>query len=102
MAPFIPVSKPFEGDFYSIYEYLGTKHIHIFGYTYESSSNEFVTEDNPDGTYWANLEVCWFIFPLAEFIQNLRGDYNFVDDTNGRHLPGVEPIPGRPHHGAND
>ena len=81
MTPFIPVSKPFEGDFYSIYEDQSIKYIHINGYTYKSDSTEFITEDNPDGTYWANLEVCWFIFPLAEFIQNLRGDYNFVDDT---------------------
>ena len=81
MTPFIPVSKPFEGDFYTIYEELGIKYIHINGYTYESSNYEYVSEDNPDGTYWASMECCWFIFPLAEFIQNLRSDYNFVDDT---------------------
>ena len=69
MKPFTPVSEPFEGDFYTIGILDGVKCIHINGYTYKS--------DN----YWANLEVCWFLLPLAEFIQNLRADYNYVDDT---------------------
>lgn len=81
MQKFEPVTKPFEGDFYSIYEQKGVKYIHINGYTYESSSLDCVTPDNPDGIYWASLEVCWFLEPLSEFIQNLRFNYNYVDDT---------------------
>lgn len=81
MKKFKPVSKPIEGDFYSIYENNGVKYIHINGYTYKSDSEEFVSEKNPDGIYWASMECCWFLEPLAEFIQNLRFNYNYVDDT---------------------
>ena len=81
MTPFIPVSEPFEGDFYSIEMCDGVKCIHINGYTYKSDCLDRVTEDNPWGVFWASLEVCWFLLPLAEFIQNLRADYNYVDDT---------------------
>ena len=68
MKKFKEVTNPFEGEFYSIWEEDGVKVIHINGYTYKSDSTEFITKDNPNGIYWANLEVCWFIFPLAEFI----------------------------------
>lgn len=81
MLPFIPLTKPQELDFFTIYEQDGIKYIHIFGYSYKSDSNEYVSESNPDGIYWANLECCWFIFPLAEFIANLKENENFVDDT---------------------
>lgn len=81
MLPFTPVTKPFEGDFYTIYEKYGVKYIHINGYVFKSDSTEFITEDNPDGVYWASVECCWFIFPLAEFIANLKGNEDFVDDT---------------------
>ena len=81
MLPFIPLTKPQELDFFTIYEQDGIKYIHIFGYSYKSDSNEYVSESNPDGIYWANMECCWFIFPLAEFITNLKENENFVDDT---------------------
>lgn len=81
MIPFTSVIKPFQADFYSIYEYLGKKHIHINGYTYRSDSKEFVTEDNPNGIYWANVEVCWFIFTLDEFIDRFRNEDMFVDSV---------------------
>lgn len=72
MEKFEKVTKPFEGDFYSITEQDGVKIIHINGYTYKSDSKEYVTEQNPNGVYWANLEVCWFIFTLEEFIKNYK------------------------------
>lgn len=81
MRKFEPVAKPIEGDFYTILEDMGVKYIHINGYTYESSNYDYKSEKNPDGIYWANLEVSWFIFPLAEFIANLKENENFVDDT---------------------
>lgn len=82
MKKFEKVSTPFEGDFYTITEEDGVKYIHINGYTYKSDSTEFITEDNPNGIYWANLEVCWFIFTLAEFIAKYkeRGG-EFIDET---------------------
>lgn len=79
------VTKPFEADFYTIFMGDGlygdrnVKMIHIDGYTYKSDSKEFVTEDNPNGIYWANTQAVWLIEPLSEFIQNLRADYNYVD-----------------------
>ena len=30
----------------------------IFGYSYKSDSMEFVSKQNPDGVYWANMECC--------------------------------------------
>ena len=72
MKTFKPVVKPFEGDFYSIHEEHGKKYIHVDGYTYKSSNSEYSTEDNPDGIYWANLQVCWFIYELSEFIANYK------------------------------
>lgn len=81
MEKFEKVTKPLELDFYSISEVDGIKVIHIFGYSYKSDSMEFVSKQNPDGVYWANMECCWFIEPLEEFIQNLRADYNYVNDA---------------------
>lgn len=81
MEKFEKVTKPLELDFYSISEVDGIKVIHIFGYSYKSDSMEFVSKQNPDGVYWANMECCWFIEPLEEFIQNLRADYNYVNDS---------------------
>ena len=81
MLPFIPLTAPEELDFFSIFEDMGVKFIHIFGYSYKSDSNEYVSEDNPDGIYWANMECCWFTEPLAEFIAHLKENENYVDDT---------------------
>ena len=68
MTPFTPLTKPKEVEFFSIYTRDGIKYIHLWGYTYKSSSNEFVTEDNPDGTYWANMEACGLEIPLEEYL----------------------------------
>lgn len=81
MKPFTPIIKPEELDFFSIYEDKGVKYIHIWGYTYKSDSIEFITEDNPDGIYWANMECCWFIEPLTEFIAHLNENESYVDET---------------------
>ena len=81
MEKFNEVTKPISLDFYSIYEDGGVKYIHIFGYSYESSSNDYVTEENPNGIYWANMECCWFIESLANFIQHVKENENYVDDT---------------------
>ena len=81
MKPFEKLSTPIEGDFYSITSEDGVKYIHINGYTYKSSSNEYVTPENPNGVYWANLEVCWFIFKLSEFIaQYNEGGIDFINN----------------------
>ena len=86
MKPFNKATEPFEADFYTIFMGDGlygdknVKMIHIDGYFYESDSKEFVSEENPDGEYWANTQACWLIEPLSEFIQNLRADYNYVND----------------------
>ena len=72
MEKFEKITKRFEGDFYSIYEEDGVKYIHVYGYTYKSDSEEFVTEENPNGIYWANFEVSWFIFSLAFFVESYR------------------------------
>ena len=85
MKPFHRVQKPIECDFLTID--LGgpagenVKYIHIFGYSYKSSSSEFVTPDNPDGIYWANMECSGFFEPLAEFVLNLKANPNYVDDV---------------------
>ena len=81
MLPFIPITTPQELDFFSIFEDMGVKYIHIFGYSYKSDSNEYVTPENPDGIYWANMECSGFIEPLSEFIANIKENENYVDDT---------------------
>ena len=83
MFPFTPLTKPQELDFFTIFEDMGVKYIHIFGYSYESSNFEYVSEENPDGIYWALMECCWFIEPLEKFIANLKENGNYVDDTYG-------------------
>ena len=64
MLPFKPITKPIEVDFFSIYARGGMRYIHLWGYTYKSDSNEFITPDNPDGIYWANMEACGLEIPL--------------------------------------
>ena len=81
MIKFEKVTEPAELDFYTIFEHLGIKYIHILGYVYKSDNFDYVTEQNPNGTYWANMECSGFVETLEEFIQNLRADYNYVDDT---------------------
>lgn len=81
MEKFEKVKKPVALDFYSIYEDGGVKYIHIFGYSYKSSSMEYVSKKNPNGTYWANMECCWFIEKVEDFIQHLKTNENHIDDT---------------------
>ena len=81
MVYFKKTRKPFEADFYTIFEDFGIKYIHIFGYSYKSSNYDYKTEDNPDGTYWANMECSWFIEPLADFVKHIGENENYVDDT---------------------
>ena len=64
-----PITQPKELDFFSIYEENGIKYIHVFGYSYESD------------TYWANMECCGFLFPLAEFIKRSAENPDFMNDT---------------------
>lgn len=86
MKKFEKVAEPIERDFYTIFMgdgFFGDKNvkmIHIDGYFYKSDSKEYVSKENPNGEYWANTQACWLIEPLSEFIQNLRADYNYVDD----------------------
>lgn len=84
MIQFKPITRPIEVDFFTIYEQGGEKFIHIHGYTYESSSEEFVTEDNPDGIYWANMEACGVDLPLSELLSEFeaRGEdaLDFVNE----------------------
>jgi hypothetical protein len=82
MTPFTPITSPIEAEFFSIYTRGGIKYIHLWGYTYESSSNEFITEDNPDGIYWANMEACGLEIPLAEFLEESKGYESIQDYTN--------------------
>ena len=82
MKPFSPLTQPEEVEFFSIYTRDGVKYIHLWGYTYESSSNEFVTEDNPNGIYWANMEACGLEIPLAEFLDASKGYDDPVDLAN--------------------
>lgn len=82
MKNFTPINTPIHADFYTIHDYLGKKVIHINGYTYESSSSEFESENNPGGVYWANLEVCHFVYDLDEFVKNYREKgYEWVDEN---------------------
>jgi hypothetical protein len=82
MKPFSPLTQPEEVEFFSIYTRDGVKYIHLWGYTYESSSNEFVTENNPNGIYWANMEACGLEIPLAEFLDASKGYDDPVDLVN--------------------
>ena len=73
MTPFKPVTKPVSVDFFSVYEDLGVKYIHIHGYTYDAEE------------YWANMEACGILFPLAEFLQE-------VEARNGEVLEYVDEL----------
>lgn len=81
MTKFEKVTKPVELDFFSIYEDNGVKYIHIFGYSYKSDSAEYVSENNPNGIYWANMECCWFIEPLTDFVAHIKENKDYVNDT---------------------
>ena len=82
MKPFVPLTKPEEVEFFSIYTRDGVKYIHMWGYTYESSNYEYKTDDNPDGTYWANMEACGLEIPLAEFLEESKQYESMLDYTN--------------------
>ena len=67
------VTEPKEMEFYSIEpDGQGGKQIHILGYTYASDNN---TED-----YWRVAEGSFMIFPLQEFIDNLKQDEDHVNN----------------------
>ena len=81
MTKFSPIKQPRELDFFSIFEMDGIKYIHVYGYLYKSSNREYKSVDNPGGIFWANMECCGFLFPLAEFIKNYTENRDFVNDT---------------------
>lgn len=67
------VTEPEEMEFYSIEpDGQGGKQIHILGYTYASDNN---TKD-----YWRVAEGTFMIFPLQEFIDNLKQDEDHVNN----------------------
>ena len=67
------VTEPEEMEFYSIEsDGQGGKQIHILGYTYASDNN---TKD-----YWRVAEGSFMIFPLQEFIDNLKQDEDHVNN----------------------
>lgn len=69
------VTEPEEMEFYSIEpDGKGGKQIHVFGYCYCNG------EDNGEGS-WRNVEYTWFIEPLHEFIEHLKQDEDYVDNT---------------------
>ena len=80
MTHFTPLTTPTEADFFSICTRNGVKYIHFHGYTYKSDSNEWVSESNPNGIYWANLEVCGAEMPLADFLSECRYSFSPVKD----------------------
>ena len=82
MTPFTPITSPVEAEFFSIYTRGGIKYIHLWGYTYESSSYEYATEDNPGGVYWANMEACGVEIQLAEFLSESKKYDDPVDYAN--------------------
>ena len=62
MRKFKNVTTPFEGDFYTILEIDGVKHIRILGYTYP----------NPSDGYWADEMTERLDIPLSEFVEEYR------------------------------
>lgn len=70
MKPFVPLTKPEEVEFFSIYTRGGVKYIHLWGYTYESDD------------YWANMEACGVEIPLAEFLSESKKYDDPVDYVN--------------------
>lgn len=68
------VTEPEEMEFYSIEpDGKGGKQIHVLGYCYEG-------EDDGEGE-WRNVEYTGFIEPLQEFIEHLKEDEDYVDNT---------------------
>lgn len=66
--PFIPVTSPVEGDFFSIVTLDGGERIiHVNGYMYHSDD------------HWALIEVCWFLKPLETFIRGLADNPDYAD-----------------------
>lgn len=80
MTPFKPITKPVEVDFYEIFKVAGVKLIHIFGYSYPSSNYDYVSENNPDGTYWASTECVGIVKPLTDFVSQLTENEDYVND----------------------
>lgn len=71
MRKFKNVTTPFEGDFYTILEIDGVKHINILGYTYAY----------PYDGEWADEITSRIAVPLAEFIDEYRKRGNeYVDE----------------------
>lgn len=69
------VTEPEEMEFYSIEpDGQGGKQIHVWGYCYTEG------DDQGEGP-WRNVEYTGFIEPLQEFIDHLRENENYVDDT---------------------
>ena len=82
MQQFKSITSPVEAEFFSIYTRDGVKYIHLWGYTYKSDSNEFVTPENPNGIYWANMEACGLEIPLSEFLSEAQECESIMDYTN--------------------
>lgn len=74
MKPFTPVTNPVHADFFSLYTNPenNKRYIHIHGYTYKSDNMDYVSEDNPNGIYWANTECIWLIVELDDFVDTYR------------------------------
>lgn len=71
------VTEPREAEFFSIEpDGQGGKQIHIFGYCYSTGDDD---EEEP----WRNVEYTFFIEPLEEFIEHLKANENYVDETAG-------------------
>ena len=69
------VTEPEEMEFYSIEpDGQGGKQIHVWGYCYTEG------DDQGEGP-WRNVEYTGFIEPLQEFIDHLRENENYVDET---------------------
>ena len=77
---FTPVTEPVGFNFFKVCQIFGRKHVHILGYCYRSSSNEYVSKDNPDGTFWWDVEVCGFWEPVEEFVRHIKEDPCYVDN----------------------
>jgi len=71
MRPFIAVTKPIYGDFFSILEMGGVKYIHTFGYIYDN------------GDVWSLNEVSRFFMPLAYFVKEMNtyeDKWDYIDE----------------------
>ena len=81
MKPFVPAERPYEADFFSIYTEGNKRYIHIHGYSYKSDCMDYVTEDNPNGIYWANTECRWLIVELSEFVEAFKAQGSeYIDE----------------------